>query len=67
MSNTTRLHHQVEKWAEKHPRLKYSIEVGLFSGAIMLILSLFIKEVALVDAVLMGVLMFVGYYVVDPR
>lgn len=61
------LYHRVETWAEGLSRGEYAITIGLMSFLAVFTVSLLLRDLTISNAVTMGVVMAVVYYVLDPN
>lgn len=59
--------YRLEAWAEGLPRLKFAITIGIASFFGVFAVSLLLRELTVVHAVMMGVTMAIVYYAFDPR
>jgi hypothetical protein len=61
------LYHRLEAWAEDLPRLKYALAIGIVSFLAVFAVCLLLRDLTIIDAVMMGVVMAVVYYALDLR
>jgi len=61
------LYHRLEAWAEDLPRLEYALAIGFVSFLAVFAVSLLLRDLTIIDAAMMGVVMAVVYYALDLR
>ena len=67
VTNILQRYNKLEEWVQNLPRLEYAIAVGLASCLGVLVISLFLREITIVNAGAMGIVSTLVYYAFDPR
>jgi hypothetical protein len=60
-------YNKLEEWVQNLPRLEYAVVVGFASCLGILVISLFLREITIINAGGVGIISTLVYYAFDPR